>query len=67
MEYHPRQAMARALLPVPGKGWVDRDPPVVKLKVLSARRKVELLRLLRSRRSSEAPIWSSSRRAQHLL
>jgi hypothetical protein len=22
-----------------GKGWVDRDPPVVKLKVLSARRK----------------------------
>jgi hypothetical protein len=60
-------ASARGSGTAGGKGWVDRDPPVVKLKVLSARRKVELLRLLRSRRSSEAPIWSSSRRAQHLL
>jgi len=50
-----------------GKGWVDRDPPVVKLKVLSTRRKDELLRLLRSRRSSGAQILPSSRRAQHLL
>ncbi|HXG48827.1 MAG TPA: hypothetical protein VNO52_14480, partial [Methylomirabilota bacterium] len=46
-----------------GKGWVDRDPPVVKLKVLSARRKDELLRLLRRRRSSGAQILPSSRRA----
>jgi hypothetical protein len=40
---------------------------VVKLKVLSTRRKVELLRLLRRRRSSGAQNLPSSRRAQHLL
>ena len=26
-----------------GKGWVDRDSPVVKIKVMSTRRKDELL------------------------
>src|SRR5579883_637347 len=29
-----------------GKGWVHRDPPIVKIKVLSTRRKLELNRLL---------------------
>jgi len=46
-----------------GKGWVDRDPPVVKLKVLSTRRKDELLRLLRRRRSNGTENLPSSRRA----
>jgi len=50
-----------------GKGWGHRDPPVVKLKVLSTRRKDELLRLLRRSRSSGAKNLPSSRRAQHLL
>jgi hypothetical protein len=40
-----------------GKGWVDRDPPVVKLKVLSARRKGELLRLLRGRAAPCGKRW----------
>jgi hypothetical protein len=50
-----------------GKSWVDRDPPVVKLKVLSTRRKDELLLLLRRSRSNGAQNLPSSRRAQHLL
>ncbi len=50
-----------------GKGWVDRDPPVVKINVLSTRRMLELLRLLRSRRSSGAKFLPPSAGAQLLL
>jgi len=50
-----------------GKGWVDRDPSVVKIKVLSTRRKVELLRLLRNSCSGAAPLLASCAGAQHLL
>jgi hypothetical protein len=50
-----------------GKGWVDRDPPVVKINVMSTRRKRELLLLLRRSRSSRAKNLPSSRRAQHLF
>jgi hypothetical protein len=46
-----------------GKGWVDRDPPVVKINVLSTRRKEELLLLLRRSRSSGTKTLPSSRRA----
>ena len=56
-----------AVFPCFGKGWVDRDPLVVKLKVLSTRRKVEMLRLLREQASSGAQNLPPSRRAQHLL
>jgi hypothetical protein len=50
-----------------GKGWGHRDPLVVKIKVMSTRRKDELLRLLRRRRSSGAPNLPSFAGAQHLL
>jgi len=50
-----------------GKGWVDRDPPVVKLKVMSTRRKQELLRILRNSRSSGANPLPSSQSAHRLL
>src|SRR5262245_59280347 len=37
-----------------GKGWVDRDPPIVKIKVLSARRKDELKKLFSEVRRAAA-------------
>ncbi len=50
-----------------GKDWGHRDPLVVKLKVLSPRRRMELLRLLRRRRSRGAKNLPPSAGAQHLL
>ena len=50
-----------------GKGWVDRDPSIVKIKVLSVCRKKELLLLLWRSRSSGAKILPSFAGAQHLF
>jgi hypothetical protein len=44
----------KVLLPFPGKGWGHRDPPIVKIKVLSARRKNELKKVFSEVRRSAA-------------